>query len=156
MSTYLETIGRKVIKIPFNGKCLLLAMKKCLEVDFDIKMDEKNIAHKIWQELKASLSYYSDFTTQNAMDWLNDAWQYLSMKRNTYTLEMVDVIMCTVANALNINIKIEPTRTPSPATIYMLFVRDSKPLLDPRNTSALQCNSQYSIEQGSRLRPSVC
>ena len=115
MSKYLETIGRKVVKIPSNGKCLLLAIKKCLEVDFDIKMDEKNIACKIWQELKDSLSYYSDFITQNAMDLLNDACWYLSMKRNTY---------------------IEPTRTLSPATIYMLFVRDSKPLLDPRNTNA--------------------
>ena len=78
------------------------------------------------------------------MDLLNDAQQYLSMKRNTYTLKVVDA----AANALNINIKIfqeqgflkilaiEPTRTPSPATIYMLFVRDSKPLLDPRNTNA--------------------
>ena len=149
MSTYLETIGRKVVEIPSNGKCLLLVIKKCLEVNFDIKRDEKNIACKIWKELKDSLSIYSDFTTQNPMDSLNDAWRYLSMKRNTYTLEVVDVIVCAAANALNINIKIfqeqegflknlaiEPTRTLSPATVYMLFVRDSKPLLDPRNTNA--------------------
>ena len=71
------------------------------------------------------------------------------MKRNTYTLEVVDVIVCAAANALNLNIKIfqehkgflkiiplEPTRTPSPATIYMMFLRDSKPLLDPRNNNA--------------------
>ena len=83
------------------------------------------------------------------MDLLNDAWEYLSMKRNTNTLEVVDVIVCTAANALHINIKIfqeqkgflkilaiKPTRIPSPATIYMLFVWDSKPLLDPRNTNA--------------------
>ena len=57
MSTYLETIGRKVVKIPSSGKCLLLASKKCLEVDFDIKRDEKNIAHKIWKELKDSSSF---------------------------------------------------------------------------------------------------
>ena len=57
--------------------------------------------------------------------------------------------MCTAANALSLNIKIfheqegflkilaiEATRTPSPATIYLLFVRDSKPLLDPRNANA--------------------
>ena len=146
MSTYLETISRKVVEIPSNGKFLLLAIKKCPEVDFDIKRDKKNIARKIWKELKDSLTFYSDFTTQNPMDLLNGARQYLSMKRNTYTL---NVIVCTAANALNINIKIfqelegfkkilaiEPTRTPSPATIYMLFVRDFKPLLDPRNTNA--------------------
>ena len=57
MSTYLETIGRKVVKIPSNGKCLLLAIKKCFEVDFDMKRDEKNIVHKIWKELKDSLSF---------------------------------------------------------------------------------------------------
>ena len=106
MSTYLETIGRKVVKIPSNGKCLLLAIKKCLEVNFDIKRYEKNIVCKIWKELKDSLSFYSDFTTQNPMDLLNDAWWYLSMKRNTYTLKVVDVIVCTAANALNLNIKI--------------------------------------------------
>ena len=83
------------------------------------------------------------------MDLLNDAQWYLSMKRNTYTLKVVDVIVCITANALNLNIKIfqeqegflkiiatEPTRTPSPAAIYMLFIRDSKSLLDPRNTKA--------------------
>ena len=52
MSTYLETIGRKVVEIPSNGKCLLLAIKKCLGVDFDIKKDKKNVAHKIWKELR--------------------------------------------------------------------------------------------------------
>ena len=106
MSTYLETIHRKVVKIPSNSKCLLLAIKKCLAVNFHIKRDEKNIACKIWKELKDSLSFYSDFTTQNHMDLLNDAWRYLSMKRNTYTLKVVDVIVCAAANALNINIKI--------------------------------------------------
>ena len=131
------------------SKYHLLAIKKCLEVNFDIKRDEKNIAGKIWKELKDSFTFYSDFTTQNPMDLLNDARRYLSMKRNTYTLEVVDGIVYTAANALKINIKIfqeqegflkflviEPTRTPSLATIYMLFVRDSKPLLDPRNTNA--------------------
>ena len=71
------------------------------------------------------------------------------MKRNTYILEVVDVIVCDAANALNLNIKIfqehegffkiialESTRTPSPTTIYMMFLRDSKPLLDPRNKNA--------------------
>ena len=95
MSTYLETIGKKVVEIPTHCKCLLQAIKKCLEVNFDIKGDEKNIACKIWKELKDSLSFYSDFTTQNPMDLLNDAHQYLSMKRNTYTLEVVDV-MCAL------------------------------------------------------------
>ena len=102
MGTYLETIGKKFVKIPSNGKCLLLAIKKCLEVDFDIKKHEKNVEHRIWKELKGSLSFYSDFTPQN----LNDAWRYLSMKRNTSTLEVVDVIVSTAANALNRNIKI--------------------------------------------------
>ena len=63
------------------------------------------------------------------MDLLNYAWRYLSMKRNTYTLKVVDVIVCTAANVLNVNIKIfqeqegffkilaiEPTRTLSPVT----------------------------------------
>ena len=140
----MDTIGRKVIEIPQNGKCLLLAIKKCLEVDFDINKDEKNIARKIWQEVKDSVNYYMDFTKLTSTELLTDARRYLSMKRNTYTLKVVDVIVCAAANALNINIKIfqeqegflkmlaiEPRMMPSPATIYMLFGRDSKPQLDP-------------------------
>ena len=64
------------------------------------------ISREIWQELKDSVNYYADFTTQNATDLLNYAQQYLSMKRNTYTLEVVDVIVCAAANALNLYIKV--------------------------------------------------
>ena len=109
----------------------------------------RKILHARYGRNLKSWSFYSDFTTQNPRDLLNDAWWYLSMKRNTYTLKVVHVIVCAAAIALNLNIKIfqeqerflkileiEPTRTPSPATIYMMFVRNSKPLLDPRNTNA--------------------
>ena len=101
----MDTIGRKVVEIPQNGKCLLLAIKKCLEVDFDINKDEKNIARKIWQEVKNSVNYYTDFTTQTSTELLTDAWRYLSMKKNTYTLEVVDVIVCATANALILKYK---------------------------------------------------
>ena len=77
----MDTIGRKVIEILQNGKCLLIAIKKCLEVDFDINKDEKNIARKIWQEVKDSVNYYMDFTTQTSTELLTDAQQYLSMKK---------------------------------------------------------------------------
>ena len=95
MSTYLETIGRKVVKIPSNGKCLLLVIKKCLEVDFDIKRGEKNIVHKIWKELKDSLNFYSDFTTQNPMDLLNDARWYLSTKKTHTPLKLL-MLLCAL------------------------------------------------------------
>ena len=37
---------------------------------------------------------------------MRDAHKYLSMKKNTYTLEVVDVIVFAAANALNINLQI--------------------------------------------------
>ena len=37
---------------------------------------------------------------------MRDAHKYLSMKKNTYTLEVVDVVVFAVVNALNINIQI--------------------------------------------------
>ena len=37
---------------------------------------------------------------------MRDAHKYLSMKKNTFALEVVDVIVFAVANALNINIQI--------------------------------------------------
>ena len=52
MSTYLETIVKKVVKIPSYGKCLLLAIKKCLEVDFDIKRMRKILQARYGRNLK--------------------------------------------------------------------------------------------------------
>ena len=93
------------------------------------------------------------------MDLLNDAWWYLSMKRNTYTLKVVDVTVCAAANALNLNIKIlqeqegflkilaiEPTRTLSPATIYMLFVRNTNAHYNAIVNTALNKDSEVSPE----------
>ena len=42
----------EMIKIPSNGHCLLLAIKQSLDSDFQIQREEKNIAQKIWQEIK--------------------------------------------------------------------------------------------------------
>ena len=49
---HIEMIGQKVIKIPSNGHCLLLAIKQSLDSDFQIQREEKNIARKIWKEIK--------------------------------------------------------------------------------------------------------
>ena len=49
---HIEMIGRKIVKIPSNGHCLLLAIKQCLDSDFKIQREEKNIAQKFWQEIK--------------------------------------------------------------------------------------------------------
>ena len=48
----MEMIGQKIIKIPSNGHCLLLAIKQSLDSDFQIQREEKNIAWKIWKEIK--------------------------------------------------------------------------------------------------------
>ena len=50
---HVEIIGQKIVKVPSNGHCLLLAIKQCLDSDFKILREEKNIAQKIWQEIKA-------------------------------------------------------------------------------------------------------
>ena len=99
-------IGRKIIKIPSNGHCLLLAIKQSLDSDFQIQREEKNIAQKIWKEIKDRLNFYCEFTTLTPDQLMRDAHKYLSMKKNTYTLEVVDVIVFAAANALNINIQI--------------------------------------------------
>ena len=44
---HIEMIGQKIVKIPSNGHCLLLAIKQCLYSDFKIQREEKNIAQKI-------------------------------------------------------------------------------------------------------------
>ena len=49
---HIEMIGKKIVKIQSNGHCLLLPIKQCLDSDFKIQREEKNIARKIWQEIK--------------------------------------------------------------------------------------------------------
>ena len=90
-----------------------MAIKQCLDFDFIIQREEKNIAQKIWQEIKDRLNFYRDFTTLTPEELMRDDHKYLSMKKNTYTLEVVDVIVFAVANALNINIHIWQNATGS-------------------------------------------
>ena len=68
--------------------------------------EKKKNALKIWQEIMDRLNFYRDFTTLTAEELMRDAHKYISVKKNTYTLEVVDVIVFVVANALNINILI--------------------------------------------------
>ena len=63
---HIEMIGQKIVKIRSNGHCLLLAIKQCLDSDFKIQREEKNIARKIWQEIKDCVNFYHDFTTLTA------------------------------------------------------------------------------------------
>ena len=93
---------------------------------------------------------------------MRDAHKYLSMKKNTYTLEVVDVLVFAAANALNINIQIwendngflkvlaiNPSAQRSPATIHLMFTRDVNHALDPLNT-----NSHYdSIVTRTKSQP---
>ena len=146
---HIEMIGWKIIKIPSNGHCLLLAIKQSLDSDFQIQREDKNIARKIWKEIKDRLNFYREFTTLTPEQLMRDAHKYLSMKKNTYTLEVVDVIVFAAANALNINIKIwendngflkvlaiNPSAQQSPATIHLMFTWDKNPALDPLNTNS--------------------
>ena len=111
-----------------------MAIKQCLDSDFKIQREEKITAGKIWQEMKDRLNFYHDFTTLTPEELTRDAHKYLSMKKNTYTLEVVDVIVFAATNALNINIQIwqndngflkvlaiNPSAQRSPATIHLMF-----------------------------------
>ena len=130
-----------------------MAIKQCLDSDFQIQREENNIAQKIWQEIKDQLNFYHDFTTLTAEELMRDAHKYLSMKKNTHTLEVVDVIVFAAANELNINIQIwqndngflkvlaiNPSAQWSPVTIHLMFTQDVNPTLDPLNT-----NSHYDL-----------
>ena len=38
---HIEMIGQKIVKIPSDGHCLLLAIKQCLDSDFKIQREKK-------------------------------------------------------------------------------------------------------------------
>ena len=93
---------------------------------------------------------------------MRDAHKYLSMEKYTYTLEVVNVIVFAVANALNVNIQIwqndngflkvlaiNPSAQQLPVTIHLMFTQDVNPALNP-----LYTNSHYdSIVTSTKSQP---
>ena len=111
-----------------------MAIKQSLDSDFQIQREEKNIAQKIWKEIKDQVNFYHEFTTLTPEQLMRDAHKYLSTKKKMYTLEVVDVLVFAAANALNINIQIwendngflkvlaiNPSAQRSPATVHLMF-----------------------------------
>ena len=43
---HIEIIGQKIVNIPSNGHCLLLAIKQCLDSDFKMQREEKILLGK--------------------------------------------------------------------------------------------------------------
>ena len=78
-------IGQKIIKIPSNGHCLLLAIKQSLDSDFQIQREEKNIAQKIWKEIKDRVNFYCEFTTLTPEQLMRDAHKSFYEEEYVYT-----------------------------------------------------------------------
>ena len=139
-------MGWCVELIPQNGFCIIQAIKMCVEKDLSTSMTLKNIARKIFREVKDRVNFYSEFLpnyTPNEI--IRNVEKYLKQTEICYTMEVVDIIIGAAANALNVNIKIiqnsqgfknvlefQPTMRPSISTIFLMLERDAQPEKRPK------------------------
>ena len=128
---------------------MILALQKAIELDLGIELKPKNIARKIYKEVKNCIHFYSEFVLgQNQNSIMKDV-KYLHMKDKCYDMPVVDLILGAATDALNVNIstvqrsnenvktiEFQPTQRPSTKTLYLLFHRDSNPGADPNNLNS--------------------
>ena len=133
-------MGCQITKIASNGECLLNAIQKSLKQDHDIELSDKKLLHKRCQEIKNRTAFYLQFTENtNEVQLVQEIGKYLSMKKDTYTLPNIELIVDVTCNSLNINIHIlqkyegaiKEIRMVSIATIYLLFTQQETGLWIP-------------------------
>ena len=99
-------MGCQINKIAPNGECLLNAIQESLKQDHGIELSDKNLSHKLFQEIKNRTSFYIQFTQNTSeVQLIQEIGKYLNRKRDTYTLPNVDLIIGAACNSLNVNIK---------------------------------------------------
>ena len=107
LDKHIGQLGCKIDRIASDGQCLLNAIEHCLVIDHNIKLSDKSLSCKLFQEIKKRSGFYLQFTqntTEQAL--LQDMAKYLNRKKRCYTIPNVDLILGAACNFLNININI--------------------------------------------------
>ena len=107
LDKHIGQLGHKIDMIASDGQCLLSAIQHSLVIDHNIKLSDKSLSHKLFQEIKNRSGFYLQFTQNTTeQDLLQDMAKYLNRKKKCYTMPNVDLILGAACNSLNININI--------------------------------------------------
>ena len=152
MGLFLYDNGQRIEKVSPDGHCLMYAIMQALKLVYDIQINHRTIANRIWKEINERIVFYVHFICgeRNKLDdVLEDVHKYIEEK--DYTIPDADLIVGAAANTLNINLKIyekyngvgvkkeidfEPDNAQSLVTVHLLYACDSNPAVDPNNLAS--------------------
>ena len=146
---HISNLGREIQQINRDGYCMMNAIRASLLHNHNIDLSERHKQHKVWREVKNCIPFCVEFTVNKTQDEVLHVNKYLRSYGRNYTLPVINFIVGTCANSLNINIKIfenhqgfkkeidfEPEKNKSPLSVYLLYSRDAIPEKDLHNANA--------------------
>ena len=102
LTEHLSLYQRKFIPIHGDGKCFLTAVGTCLANDYIIEIPEE-VDTSILNEIYNNLGQYTQFHEGTNRQIIQDAEKFFQKPKLMYGCGIMDVIVCTGANALETN-----------------------------------------------------
>ena len=97
---------RKLVPTPGNWSCFIESVRTCLANDHLIEKPSQTVENSILEELYDNVGQYSQFHEGTNMKILQNAQQFLKEPLLMYATDIVDIIVCAAANALQTNFAI--------------------------------------------------
>ena len=89
-----------------DGKCFLTAVRTFLANDYLIQLPEEKVETSILNEIYNNLGQYTQFHKGTNRQIIQDAEKFFPKPKLIYGCDIMDVIVCTAANALETNFAI--------------------------------------------------
>ena len=106
LTEHLTLYQRKLVPIPGNRSCFIESVKTFLANDHLIDIPSQTVENSILEEMYDNVGQYSQFHEGTNREILQDAEQYFKEPLLMYATDIVDVIVCAAANALETNFAI--------------------------------------------------
>ena len=103
LTEHLILYQRKLVPIPCNGSCFIESVRVCLAKDHLIDIPSQTVENSILEEMYDNVGQYSQFHEGTNRKILQDAEQFFQIPLLMYATDIVDVILCAAANALETN-----------------------------------------------------
>ena len=106
LTEQLTLFQRKLVPICGDGKCFIIAVRTCLANDYLIQMPEEQVDISILNEIYNNLGQYTRFHEGTNREIIQDAEKFFKTPKLMYGKDVMDVIVCAVANTLETNFAI--------------------------------------------------
>ena len=104
MDVHLTTYQREIIQTDGDWYCLINAIIKALENDYGIIKHQNEVLDDIIEEMYDNSEQYINYFHSTKREMLREAEWYGKKASNVYCDQIVDVIICSAANCLGINL----------------------------------------------------